>query len=189
WGLTPELPARAELDSTPHAPCAFRSPLRTRLRASATAAATAGGLTPASHENRDDPSAPRQRKGLAVRGWRWRGRRPLVGCPGGEQAAEVGDELLVLVRRERRDDRLDEQRVELRALDVLDDELLEVRQLLGAERAVLVDLEVRVRESPVLPQLVLVRHVLAVARLEVVPRVLVDPHGARADRAERRPAD
>ena len=64
-----------------------------------------------------------------------------------------------------------------------------MRELLGAERLVLVGLEVLVGEAPVLGELLLVGEVVAVADLEVVARALVDPHRPAGDGAERRPAN
>ena len=63
------------------------------------------------------------------------------------------DELLVLVLRERRRDHGDEQLVELGALDVLEHQLVDVRQRSRDELLVLRELEVRVREPPVLDEL------------------------------------
>src|SRR4051794_25123457 len=66
----------------------------------------------------------------------------LIRHPHGEQPPVVGDEMLVLVFRERVLNRLHEQVVERLALDELERQLVEVRQVLGAELAVRVDVEV-----------------------------------------------
>src|SRR4051794_40950795 len=113
----------------------------------------------------------------------------LVGDPHGEQAAVVRDEVLVLVLRERRAHGGDDQLVELRALDVLDGRLVEVRELRVAELAVAVDVEVVLGECAVPVELLGVGQVVAVTDLEVGARVLVDAHPAALDRAERAPAD
>src|SRR4051812_47586963 len=68
--------------------------------------------------------------------------RVLVGDPHAEQTAVMGDEVLVLVLRERRLDCRDDERVELRGLDVLDGGLVEVGQMHVAELPVVVDVEV-----------------------------------------------
>src|SRR3954447_18854375 len=67
--------------------------------------------------------------------------RVLVGDPHGEQPAVVRDEVLVLVGRECRLDGRHDQLVELRALDVVDRRLVEVRQVGVAELPVVVDVE------------------------------------------------
>ena len=80
----------------------------------------------------------------------------------------MADEVVVLVRREGRGDRVDEQAVEVGAGDPLVQRLVEVPERGRAELVVGVDLEVGVGELPVLGQLVLVREVVAVADGEVV---------------------
>src|SRR5262249_23244807 len=65
--------------------------------------------------------------------------RVLVRDPQGEQPAVVGDEVLVLVLGERRLHGRDDQLVEPLALDVVDGRLVEVREVRGAELAVVVD--------------------------------------------------
>jgi hypothetical protein len=62
----------------------------------------------------------------------------------------VSDEVLVLVPGEGRRHRVDEQAVEVRPLDPVDEDLVQVRQLRRAEVVVLRDLEVVVGEAPVL---------------------------------------
>ena len=89
--------------------------------------------------------------------------------------------------RERGADRLDQQGVELGSGEVLEHQLVEGAQRVLAERLVLVELEVRVRELPVALELLPVREV-RVRDLEVRARPLVDPRGPPGDAAERRPA-
>src|SRR2546425_9153762 len=62
-----------------------------------------------------------------------RRRRPLVTRPELEQAAEVRDEVFVLVLRERAPHRVDEDAVEVLALDPRYGHLVDVRQVLGTE--------------------------------------------------------
>src|SRR5207253_2059180 len=114
--------------------------------------------------------------------------RLLIADPGADEAAVVPDRGLVLVGGERPAHRVDEQRVELVAREVLEHELVQVRQALRAEGLVLVALEVGVGWLPVALELLLVRK-LAVADLEVGTRTLAGPGRAAADRAKRRPAD
>ena len=94
-----------------------------------------------------------------------------------EQAAEVREELLLLVRRVGRSHGLDQQRVELGGGDPVEHQLVDVRQRGRAELRVPLDLEVLVGQPAVLGQLLLVAQVLAVADLEVAARVEV--HAAR----------
>src|SRR5947208_6600274 len=96
-----------------------------------------------------------------------RGRRTCVlGHPLADQAAEMPEEALVLVRRVGRLHGLDEQPVELGRSDEVVDELVEVRQVGRAELAIAVGLEVLVGELAVLGELVLVAQVGPVADLE-----------------------
>ena len=81
-------------------------------------------------------------------------------------------------------DRPDGELVELRRLDVLDDDLVQTRQRLGAERLELLLLEVAVGQLSVALELVLVGE-LGVPDLEVVRGRLVDAHRPLGDRAER----
>src|SRR5215211_3293489 len=113
----------------------------------------------------------------------------LIRDPRAEQAPVALDEPLVLVRRERRLHRVDEQSVEVAALDVLDEELVEGLEGVGAELAIVVGVEVRVREAPVRGHHVVVGEILAVADGELVGRRLVDAHRASAREAEERPLD
>src|SRR3954451_1251631 len=102
--------------------------------------------------------------------------RVLVGGPHGQEASVVGDEMLVLVLGERRLHGGDDQLVELRALDVVDGRLVEVREVRVAELAVVVDVEVVLGQPAVPVQLLLVGQVVAVADVEVGAGVLVDAH-------------
>ena len=77
------------------------------------------------------------------------------------------DEALVLVRRERRPHRVDEQLVELRALDELDSRLLELRQGVGSKLPIRLGLEVVVGERAVAVELLLVAELGVVADLDV----------------------
>src|SRR5262249_42211518 len=100
--------------------------------------------------------------------------RVLVGDPQSEQPAVVGHEVLVLVLRERRLHGRDDQVVELRALDVVEGRLVEVREVRGAELAVVVDVEVVLGQLAVAVESLPVGQVVAVADVEVGARVLVD---------------
>src|SRR5690349_24908676 len=79
--------------------------------------------------------------------------RVLVSDPHAEQPAVVSDEVLVLVLRKRRLDGRDDQLVEQGALDVVDGRLVEVREVRVAELAVVVDVEVVLRQLAVAVQL------------------------------------
>src|SRR5215213_1536265 len=87
-------------------------------------------------------------------------RAALILCPRGEQATVVRHESLLLVRGKRGRDGVDEQSVEGGALDPVQQDLVQVRQLRGAEIVVLVDLEVLVGELPVLAELLGVAEVV-----------------------------
>ena len=112
----------------------------------------------------------------------------LVGDPGADEPAVVLDEVLLLLHRERRADRLHEQLVERRAVEVVDRQLVEAAERLRDELLVTVGLEVLVGESAVLAQLLVVGEVLSVADGEVLPGVEVDAHRPAGDDAERGPA-
>ena len=97
---------------------------------------------------------------------------PLVAAPQLQQAPEVRHELLVLVRRELRRDGVDEQRVELGALEVGERDLVDVGEPAGAEVLVAVGLEVGVGQGAVGSQLLVVPEVVTVGDGE--PRRWVD---------------
>src|SRR6266511_5753835 len=113
----------------------------------------------------------------------------LVRDPGPDEAAVSRDHRLVLVLRERRRHRVDEQAVELRRREVLDRDRVEIRELRGAELLVLRNLEERIRELAVLLELLRVRQIVAVADREVVACVLADAHAALRRDAEEAPLD
>src|SRR4051795_8354775 len=115
--------------------------------------------------------------------------RALIRHPHADEAPVVGDEMLVLVLRERPLHGLHEQIVERLAPDELERRLVEVGEMLGTELAVVVDVEVVLRQGAVPVELLRVREVVAVADLEVGARVLVDSHPPPDDGAEHRPAD
>src|SRR4051812_42371223 len=70
--------------------------------------------------------------------WKFRSAQPvaLVVCPGAQQAPVVRDEVVVLVRRERRADGVHDQPVEVGALHVLQGRLVEARHAGRAELGV-----------------------------------------------------
>ena len=91
--------------------------------------------------------------------------------PGREEAAEVLDELLVLVRRERAPAPCrTSSRSNSGPATYSSSASSRCGEVLGAELLVLLDLEVLVGERAVLGELLLVGEVLAVADLEVVAR-------------------
>jgi hypothetical protein len=101
----------------------------------------------------------------------------------------VRDELLVLVRGERRADGVDEQPVELVAGEPLVCRLVEMWQGGRAELRVCVRLEVLVAEAAVRAELLLVGEVVAVPDLEPRTRLDVESHRPGVGEAERAPAD
>src|SRR3954452_9476902 len=97
-------------------------------------------------------------------------RAALLAHPLADEAAQARDEVIVLVGRVRRTARVDEQRVEVAGGEPVDDDLVDVRELRGAELVVAVAVEVVVGQPAVGVELLLVAEVLAVADVEVAAR-------------------
>ena len=108
----------------------------------------------------------------------------VVAGPEVEQAAEVGEELLVLVRRVGGLHGVDEQLVEVRAGDPVVHLLVEVRQVLRAPVAVALGVEVLVGKRQVRLELGVVVERVVVGDREVPVGVQVDPGTAARSRAQ-----
>src|SRR5581483_4000751 len=113
----------------------------------------------------------------------------LVTYPQGDQAAQVGDEPVVLVRRVHRAHRVDEQRVERRTDHPVVDHLVQVVQRPVTEFQIPPGLEVGVGKRPVGGQLLAVGDPRRVRDLEVLLRRQVKARPAARDEREQGPLD
>src|ERR1019366_835451 len=106
-----------------------------------------------------------------------------VAGPEAGQAPEVGDELLVLVRRVGSGDRIDDQPVEFRPGGPVEYPVVDIGQLLRAELLILCHREIGVGQLQVPGELLPVVEAVAVADLEVRAGMQIGPGPARTSRS------